>query len=150
MLKPTSILLAAALLLALIVAGCGGGDDSPTKAEFTAEASSICKSREKERSDGVTKYTAQFNPENIPTKKEQEALVLLVILPPIEAMGKELSELDPPSGDEKQVEAFVNSMLGTAEELKENPDKILKAKKDPFLETRERAIKYGLKECGHL
>lgn len=141
------------LTLGLIASGCGGGDsDSITRAEYTKQGNAICAKgiRTKDKRlvavfEEHSKEAELFNKQGL-----QEQLLANVALPPMRAMQQELAELDMPSGDEKEVEAFVAALDTALSKAEADPNLALKHAVDLFEETHKLAASYGLKACARI
>lgn len=133
--------------LALLAAGCGGNDStSLTKAEFIKQGDAICKETDKSQNQKIRAYLAE-NPKTPSTKANTEK-VISVAFPQIKAEVEELAALDPPSGDEEEIEAIVAGVEEGLEEAEKNPVSTNKTGAgNPFDEVGKLARKYGFKEC---
>jgi hypothetical protein len=138
--KGDSMLLAvslAALIAALVVAGCGGGGNSDplTKSEFVEQANSICKDAAAERDaalEDVAKGDSEF--------------VTEAALPPVQKMTEELSELVPPVGDKKEVQAIVAAFRAGIKKVEADPTNLV-SDVGAFAQADKLATEYGLTDC---
>jgi len=137
-------MLVAIVAVLALVAGCGSGDDeggsvevtasSLSKPAFVKEASAIC-----ERARGKLVAIKQPLPKAIPA----------TVLPAMESMVEEISELGAPSGDEAEVEAFLQAMQQETESLDEKQASISSFGKleEEFKTSGGLAKKYGMPKC---
>ena len=142
-----------AIALGAAVVGCGGGDDDSTgatltKAEFIAQADTICKDGE----DALEQEADEFAEENDvdienPTEAQQEEVISDVVAPAVRQQAEAIDGLGAPEGDEETVEAIVAAVESGADELESDP-KLLLEGENPLGEGSELAREYGLKECG--
>jgi hypothetical protein len=139
--------------LALLVAGMtmavgcgGGGDDSPTKAEFVKQADAICQKGDDKRTSGLQSKEQYIS--NAPTRKamrfRQKVLYRTVVVPSMQQEAEELAALTPPSGEEEEVEAVLGAFdraIAGAEKGPGEPDQ------QAFEDFNEAAEGFGLKTC---
>lgn len=143
----------AAAVLAALVAGCGGGDETTdetvtlTKTEFIKQGDAICK----ESGDQSEKEAEEFAEENGFTlekasEEQLEEAVAAVLVPTLRQQADEIEALGAPDGDEKQVEAILDSLEGATDEIEGDPSVVFK--EEVFDEPNELAEDYGFKVCG--
>jgi hypothetical protein len=141
-----SLTLAGFALLAagLLAAGCGGGDDNLTKAEFLKQGNAICKKGDKEIDKAADKtFTSKQRPSDATITKFAEDTVI----PNVQGQIDGLRDLNPPSDDEDQVNAILDEAQSTLDETKDDPT-IFASNQDPFKKANKLAKDYGLTECG--
>lgn len=136
------MLLVVATAIAAIVAGCGGGGDEATtvttsslsKPAFVKEAEAVC-----EKARGKIIASSQTLPEGISS----------TIVPALEGMVGEIRELGAPSGDEREVEAFLETMQQESEALTEKQASIssFPEVEEEFKTSGGLAQKYGMPKC---
>lgn len=138
--KITILPLLATLMLAFIVAGCGDSSEAKPlkKSQFVEEANSICRDAAAERNDAM-REAAGGNPEAAEFVNE-------TILPPIQQMAEELSDLGAPVGDEKEVRAIVAAFEKGVKKVEADPSD-LSAGVTAFDHADELALDYGLVDC---
>jgi putative heme degradation protein len=135
----------ALLAAGLLAAGCGGGDDNLTKAEFTNQADAICKKGNQE----IDKAAKQvFTSKQAPSKAQFEKLVNDTLIPNTQSQIDQIRDLNPPSADEDQVNALLEEAQSALDEVKQDPT-VLQSNKDPFKKANQLANDYGLKACGN-
>jgi hypothetical protein len=142
---------------ALIVAGCGGSSDSSTgggdgsslsKAAFIKKAEAVCEKAVFKRN---TTMEAAYQRESGGSeerldKATEEKVVLETIVPPMEALAKELDRLGAETGNSSQVEPVVTQLEEANAQVKKSPAGAL-AVKDPYVQVKEAAHSYGLTAC---
>lgn len=133
-------------MLTLLVAGCGGDSETTTvtKAQFVKEANSVCLKGEAKRGQMLNELSGELGGGKVP-QAQREQLVLKV-LPTYEETAANLSKLDVPAGDEKQVEAIVEAMEEAVERVKADPNTAL-VSTVPFDKANKLATEYGLDRC---
>lgn len=135
-----------ALAVALAAtAGCGGGSDSPTKAEFVKQADAICAKTDKMQKAGLAAYQQQ-NPGSASGEAGQSRAIVEVGLPPIRREAEELAALEAPSGDEEKIDAIVMEIERAIEKSEANPGLLL-GTGNPFGQATKLATEYGFKAC---
>jgi hypothetical protein len=120
--------------------GCGGGssDSEPLKRpEFVEKANAICLEADEDRKQGTEDLV---DGEDARQSQITEALVA-----PVEAMSDELSELGPPPGDAKEVEAIVSAFEAGVAKLEADPT--ARGAATAFDRANELAKDYGLTDC---
>jgi hypothetical protein len=143
----SAALLGGAAAMALIVAGCGGDSAPLTKAAFVEQANSICKQGRRELAAAL-KEAGSENAQGSGSSSsdaEIEAVVTAVAMPQVQGMIEELSDLNPPKRDRKQVAAVVAGFEEGVEKSEANPGSALDG--SAFIVADERAEAYGLTEC---
>jgi hypothetical protein len=131
-----------AVMATLIWAGCGSGEDSITKAEFTRRANAVCSKWQRARDERFQAAQSKFGKLTKDASKEK---AILYILSPYEEAIEELGEIPPPTGEEEKVERFVKSMEEGLTQTKADP--LSAAEKSPFEKPNKLAESYGLEEC---
>jgi hypothetical protein len=136
-----------AALMLLLISGCGGGDDPMTKAEFVKAANKICKQQEEERIEGLMEASRKLGVANgeIPSRKVQEKVTLGAI-PAVSKEARRIEELNPPEGDEEQIEAIVEAIDKLAEGVERSPGTTL-ASGFLFRKVNKLVSGYGLEKC---
>jgi len=142
------------LVAALLGLGCGGGDGgddeataSLSKPQFVKQANAICERGLERRLTESGKYAGEHRGESL-TVLARKAF-MAVGLSVWEEEFEELRALDPPKGDEKQVDrifaAFESWVDGTEQKNGGANPKLNKEIADAV----ELARKYGLSECSY-
>jgi hypothetical protein len=143
-------MLVGAMALAALVAGCGSGDEDPlTKAEFTQQADALCKENSKEVQANFNALMKQFQGAKSRDKSDKEKATEIgeeVIIPYYRSKLEDLESLEPPSADEEQISAMLETLREGVEEVEETPDDTLKGFPS-IIEAGKLAKKSGLKAC---
>ena len=143
--------LGALAALAMLIAGCGGGGDDTTvvltKAEFIEQGDAVCKKGNKMSETEVEDFAKEqgFKLEE-PNKKQAEEVVTEVLVPNLQRQAKELAALEPPKGDQAEVEAIVASLDEATAEFEKEPVSFFKETALAKPIRLENA--YGFKVCG--
>jgi hypothetical protein len=147
--KRVFIFILVGTVVALLLAGCGSGggnDSAPTKEAFLREANTVCAEGTAEREEVMLKaFKAEERSSDEPTQAEREQFILS-LLPSYEKTTRELSELQPPAGDEKKLEAMVAAMEETAEKVAQSPQTALSSDVQ-YRKANEMLHAYGLGKC---
>jgi hypothetical protein len=138
------LVLTAILSLGLVAAGCGGGDDNLTKAEFLKQGNAICK----KGNDQIDKAAEQTFGKKRPSEAELNTFANDTLIPVVETEIDGIRDLNPPSADEDQVNAIVDEAQSALDRGKEDPTLLTNEKSDPFKKANQLANDYGLTECG--
>jgi hypothetical protein len=137
-----------------ILAGCGSEDgDGATaatdealiaKSDFIQAANAACEERIKQMQAKIKKVYAKA------AKKSRNAgaedLIEEVVAPGFEGEVNDLSSLDPPPGDEQEVEAVITAIQEMVDRTKSD---LAENRKYPYRKTENVAAAYGLPACGH-
>jgi hypothetical protein len=136
--------LATSLASGLLAASCGGGDDAPTKAEFIEQADAICK---KAHRNFEKEFQQAFGGER-PSNADLKNFAKSDLVPGTEGQIAEISALEPPSGDQAQVDAIIEAVQAGVDKIKADPGILLPSvPEDPLAEGHRLAKEYGMKEC---
>ena len=134
-----------AILVALLVVGCGGGsDETVTKSDFVRQGNAICGKWQQARGQAFREVNSKFKPPVTQAKREE---AILFVLEPYEDAIEGLKELDPPAGEEEEVEAIIDAMEEGFNQAKANPGTLVSSSA-PFSKGNKLTEEYGLKECG--
>lgn len=128
-----------AAAIALLVVGCGGGGSSDstatvTKAQFVKEANAIC-----EQANKVQLAAAAIGEKQGKTRAELISQALI----PIQTQAEEVGKLDPPQGDQQQIDAIVKGLEDGVKVVEADPT----AFESAFTKVDKLAVKYGLTSC---
>lgn len=127
-----------------LVAGCGSGDDGPTKAEFINQADAICKKAH----DKLDKAFNQAFAGKQPSQAELNKFALQELVPTVQGEVDDVGNLDRPSGDEAQIEAIIGAAQDGVDKVKADPAVLSpQVKFDPLAKNHRLARAYGMKEC---
>jgi hypothetical protein len=133
-------LVAIAMLLAV---GCGGGDETVAKADFVREGNAVCGKWQEARSKRFREVSARFKPPATQAKQEK---VILFLVEPYEDSLHKLKDLEPPSGEAKQVEAMINLAEEALKQGQASPGTLLSGS-GMFNKSNEAFESYGLEKC---
>jgi hypothetical protein len=147
--------IALALAFLAFLGGCGGDaddhgviasdyDDVIVKADFIQAATEACESRTAQiRAQGQRIYKAAASKPEAAIARE---LVDKVIAPNFEGQLEDLRALDPPSGEEEDVEIVIDEIEGMLNRMKEGKTV---GRTAPYRKSENYAAAYGLPACGH-
>lgn len=147
------------ILAAGVASGCGGSGDgrdggdgdaaAPTKAQFIARADAICAATETRIKASAAKLRKDSEQSGTLPKQRVAKFFKESSLPAYERMLAQLRDLTPPKGDEKDVNGFVGALAAAIDAVKANPIRYAsRTVPDPFTDANQRALAYGMKECG--
>lgn len=135
----------------LFVAGCGSSSDEEplTKAQYVKRANAICEKAVTERDKGILVGLRLLEKSgDAEDSAKQEELVTDVALPPLRRMVTQLEALNPPEGQEDEVDAFIEGFDEAVGTFEADPSLALGAEsREPFTEPSKLATQYGLNEC---
>jgi hypothetical protein len=143
----------AVVALAASASGCGSDDDGPpnayaedviAKADFIQAANAACGARidqMKEESERVFVRAGKKSPE-----AGAKLLIEEVVVPGFEGELEDLRALEPPPGDEAEVEGVISAIQEMLDRTRKDlgNDRIY-----PYRKTENLASAYGLPACGH-
>jgi hypothetical protein len=138
---------AAAVTAMVLASGCsdGGGSDSPTKAEFIQQADAICR---KAHSALDKAFTQAFAGKPQPSQAELNKFAREELAPTVQGEIDDVRNLDPPSGDEGEIEAIADAAQSGVDKIKADPEVLSpQVKFDPLGKNHRLAKAYGMKEC---
>lgn len=142
-------IVAVMLAVCVAVAGCGGSgeDSSPlTASSYKAEAEAACKQMVQGWSSLYQKVAKEHkNANELPQAAQHKLLVDEIILPPLEKLVGDLSELQAPAGESAKVEDAVANFKTVMEKGQANPEEL--ADGQLLAKAREEAAAAGLKSC---
>jgi hypothetical protein len=169
-----SVIYLATALAALALLGCGGsgsaqsgstvaksGSPQPqpasstessqpplSKAELIKQGDAICTNTDKVQKAKLTAYF-KAHPKARGSQVGLREAVLVAGIGPIRDEAKELGELQPPAGDEKEIAAIVEGIEAAVKASEADPVTALTAGLNPFNGVDELAGKYGFKACAN-
>ena len=133
----------------LIFGGCGSGDEtttSLTKPQFVKRANELCKARQEDRNQEIEEVTSTLKPGEGFSDAEQTKLVQTLIIPSYEKTISDLKKLEPPAGDEAEVEKIITSMESTQKKLEADPEEAVFT--TVMFEPPNKLVRsYGLSNC---
>jgi hypothetical protein len=136
----------AAVVATLAAAGCGGGSDPPSKAEFIKKGNAICRKGNHDINAAVEKT---FSGDERPSTAKIKAFGERTAIPRVQREIDQLRRLGTPSKDQEEVEAFLGEAQSALDKVKADPALFATQEQhDPFAEANRLAKSYGLKVCG--
>ena len=142
------------LAAVLACAGCGGGETTLTKAEFIKQADTICRKADAKKQAGFEDYVLKLGvgAEKPMTLAQSEYQTKNILMPPIQAAGEMIRNLDAPEEEEDQVNAIIDNLEKAIEKTEEEAEIRQKTGKvgtyhDAFTKTAKLANEYGFKTC---
>jgi hypothetical protein len=135
--------------LALAATGCGGGgDDSPSKAEFIKQADAICKKAHDRFQKKFEAFQFSQGTNVRPTEAQLERFAETTLVPGVQGEIDDVGNLEQPSGDEDQIDAILEAEQTGVDKVKANPAILSPSvKDDPLAKGQQLAKAYGMKEC---
>lgn len=174
--RPTILVIVIALVLAALAIGCGGSNSNtgtdgsssstePTgatagspvgkiepsslsKAEYIERAEEICAQGLEGLLEPILVYMRGHN--KSPESEEEIAAdaIHAVLVPKLQTQIDELGALGAPSGDEKEVKAFLEAMVRSMEALESRNKISLETDVDRDLApAHEKGLDYGIQDC---
>ena len=128
--------------LGLVAVGCGGGDDELTKAEFVQQANGICAKGDKQINAEAEKV---FSESQRPSNAEIEKFAAETAIPNIQGQVDDIRELDPPSEDEDEINAFLDAAQADLDKSKE--DTAFLVSDASFAKANKLGHAYGVNKC---
>lgn len=117
-----------------------------TKLEFIREGDSMCATVPPTYQENSQKLAKENKAQGKP-KASLAEVNLKAAVPPIHTLAEGFEGLAPPTGDEDEVEAIIDSLDAAAKGLEAEPTAPLSGPKSPFAEFQELSKKYGFKSC---
>jgi hypothetical protein len=159
-LSTRAFVLGVAIAVAALATGCGssgsgGSTESVGSGEITVETGSLSKADFITRADAICaqsrtelehKYGAILKVNGSSQGGVADEIVNEALVPAYEQQIDEISALGAPSGDEKEVTAYLEAIQLGLEEAQANPAKTVQ-RLTPFGKAIIRAKAYGLKGC---
>jgi hypothetical protein len=126
-------------------AGCGGGDDTLTKAEFIKQADAICM---KAHNAFEKAFNQTFSGNQQPSQAQLSKFAENTLVPGVQGQIDDIRDLNPPSADEDQVDALIEAVQDGVNKIKADPTILAPTvRADPLKKGHQLAKDYGLKEC---
>lgn len=151
--------------LALVLAGCGGDDEGTssapeaqsttavaavTKADYITQADAICKTANDASEQASTAAVQALGTEE-PTAEQLSTIASDVVLPGLEKQLAALRALPKPSEGAEEVDAIYADLDTAIASAKEDPSILTNGEEsaeNPFAGANEKAVAFGMKECG--
>ena len=144
-----------ALALTFGVGACGGDDDeggfSPvvaepmSKVEFLREADRICVGAEAQIEAAADELALG---KGRPDPAEVKRIALNVVVPALESEVAAIGALEPPPGDESEVQEILDATEAGIAELQQDPGDVSGGPPAGLRRAQELAEAYGSRECG--
>jgi hypothetical protein len=145
----------AGLVAMVLLAGACGGDgdgngvDGPAaKAEFIEQATLICKEA---AADVEEAGVPLFGPGAQSTRDELTRFLRDVVLPAVREQVVDLRQLEPPTSEREEFDAFLaeadRTIDGLEARLEEDPESFFREGANPFEAANEKAAAMGLDAC---
>jgi hypothetical protein len=142
------------MALVVLLPGCGGDDDDGViasdydavivKADFIQAATEACEARSAQiRAKGQRVYKAASER---PVAAVTKDLVEEAVAPGFEGQIEDLRALEPPPGEEEDVEKVIAEIEGMLERMKAGKTA---GRRAPYRKSENYAAAYGLPACGH-
>jgi hypothetical protein len=131
---------------ALGLAACGGGQEPISKDEYLKRAQQVCTEGTNELEKVTSTAFSDLKPGEKPTEEQIASFVRKSVVPEIRKQVRELRDLPPPEGGEKQVNDIYDALDQGLDQLDKDP-KLLFSGANPFAKADELGKKYGLSVC---
>ena len=156
-LKPKIVALLVVLSTFAVALGACGGSSSdqassagPSRAAYITAADKRCAQANRRQLAALRGYYSKHKGE-VGSKVYEEALVVNVGLPPIEAELDELEELTPPADDAERVEVVLSAIGAAITATRNDPTTVAQqAATTTFSQAEKKARAFGFKVCGQL
>jgi hypothetical protein len=143
-----------AVALALPLGACGDDDEGGSasasddaviaRADFIQAADAACEKRSEEMTQRAQRVVAKYSGEP-DSPKARRAVIEEAIAPGFEGEIRDLRALEPPPGDEEEIEAFITAL----EEMVARTRKDLaEGRNYPYRKTENLGAAAGLPDCG--
>jgi len=137
-----------------VASGCGGGDSEAShapndeativKADFIQAANEACEERAQQMRIKLRRIYKHAKGESL--NEGKKLLVDEAIVPGFEHELADLSALEPPPGDEDEVEGVIDTIQEMVDRTKED---FAEGRNYPYRKTENASAAYGLPACGH-
>jgi hypothetical protein len=143
-------LVSAVLAIAVFAAGCGGGSDGgdsagSTKAAYIKLADAVCTKTNVDEADAISDWEVENGAKRPGLKPPTSMQELKLVMPIIRREVREIAALEPPPGDEAEVDAFVSAYQ---EASKETIADLLDGKSKKYETAYKLMQHFGFKVCG--
>lgn len=139
-------------------AGSEGGSESvfgeaanaeAEKEKFVEDVNNICFRHSQEQAEQVEAYEKKHGiPLHEPNQKQQEGIIVAIIIPIVNETIAELEEYEPAT-EEAKLNAFIKALTEATEVTEKHPNYLAEeGAKEPYGEARSRAGDMGTYLCG--
>lgn len=140
------------MLIAGLAPACGGGDDeSPftqtgvTKPRYIADADAICREAER-RLRSASRGLAGRLERGEASARAVEQVARETVIPVVERRIEDLRALEPPPGDEREIDRIYEAAERALERIRRDPRLAERADR-VFARASELAAAYGFQDC---
>jgi hypothetical protein len=133
------------VVAAVGLAGCGGGGEQLTKAEYARQGNELCERIEQRVTQAASSQFSQQG--EIPSAEKITSFARETLAPALEEELDALGELSPPEQDEERVNDILQAGRRSIEEVQRDPTSLI-GERNPLDDYDELADGYGLERCG--
>jgi hypothetical protein len=134
-----------AVVAAVGLAGCGGGGEQLTKAEYARQGNELCERIEQRVTQAASSQFSQQG--EIPSAEKITSFARETLAPALEEELDALGGLGPPEQDEERVSDILTAGRRAIEEVQRDPTSLI-GERNPLDDYDELANGYGLERCG--
>lgn len=138
--------------------GEGGGENvfgeaanaEAEKEKFVEDVNNICFRHSQEQAKQVEAYEKKHGIKRFePNQKQQEGIIVAIIIPIVNETIAELEEYEPIAAEEAKLNAFIKALTEATEVTEKHPNYLAEeGAKEPYNEARARAGDMGTYLCG--
>jgi cytochrome P450 len=135
----------------LAIAGCGGGDSSLSKAEYTQQSELVCNRGLKEREELLKDLTAEYEQRNKKQSSKEEAEEharnVRKLMAVYQGTTEELADVGTPEEGEKMAEELIKAREDGTQKLESEPSAVAEFT-TIFAKATKAAEQLGVASCG--
>ncbi len=131
------------LIMALAMVACDGGGDRLTEEEFVTQANDTCK----EGNEAIAEAAAEIGASGEQPSADQLEDFIVIIVEAIQGQIDDIAALAPPEDMEQDVNALIDELQSSLDELEDQGAAALQSQENPFAESNEMAGDLGLDVC---
>lgn len=153
--RKRQLIVGVAVALALPLGACGDDDDGGSasasdetviaRADFVQAANAACENRSQEMTQKAQKVIAKYSSQ-ADSAKGRRAVIEEAIAPGFEGEAKDLRALQPPAGEEEEIEEFITALEEMVARTKKD---LAEGRNYPYRKTENLGAAAGLPACGH-
>lgn len=130
--------------------GGGAASAAAEKEKFVEDVNNICFRHSQEQAKEVEAYEKKHGIKLFePNQKQQEEIIIKIIMPIVRETIAELEEYEPISSEEAKLNAFVKALAEATDVTEKHPNLLAEeGAKEPYGEARARAGDMGTYLCG--